>query len=109
MSFDAEFIIGMEVKMPTNFTTTLIAASIAIASSTVSAFAGPLQDRVDAGETIRIGFANIPLWAYPDDSGKADGFTNDIAIQTLANMGLTNKAARRFREMSTVRSTFTLG
>jgi polar amino acid transport system substrate-binding protein len=49
-----------------------------------------LQDRIDAGETIRIGFANIPLWGYPNENGEADGFTNDIAIQTLASMGLTN-------------------
>ena len=89
-SSGAELIIGMEVKMPTKFTTTLLAASVALATSAFSALAGPLQDRVDAGETIRIGFANIPLWAYPDDSGQADGFTNDIAIQTLAKMGLTN-------------------
>ena len=76
--------------MPTKFTTTLIAASIAFASATVAALAGPLQDRIDAGETIRIGFANIPLWGFPDESGNADGFTNDIAIETLAKMGLTN-------------------
>ncbi|WP_298855094.1 transporter substrate-binding domain-containing protein [uncultured Ruegeria sp.] len=76
--------------MPTKFTTTLIGASIALVSTTVAAFAGPLQDRIDAGETIRIGFANIPLWGYPDEAGNADGFTNDIAIETLAKMGLTN-------------------
>jgi len=76
--------------MPTKFTTTLIAASIALASTTVAALAGPLQDRIDAGETIRIGFANIPLWGFPDEAGNADGFTNDIAIETLAKMGLTN-------------------
>jgi polar amino acid transport system substrate-binding protein len=80
----------MEVKMPIKFKTTLIAASIALASTTIAVFAGPLQDRIDAGETIRIGFANIPLWGFPDEAGKADGFTNDIAIATLAKMGLTN-------------------
>jgi len=69
---------------------TLIAASLAFAVTATSVWAGPLQDRIDAGETIRIGFANIPLWGYPDENGNADGFTNDIAIQTLARMGLTN-------------------
>jgi len=76
--------------MPTKFTKTLIAAGFALATTAVSATAGPLQDRIDAGETIRIGFANIPLWGYPDEDGNADGFTNDIAIETLAKMGLTN-------------------
>ena len=72
---------------------TLFASGIALIATATTALAGPLQDRIDAGETIRIGFANIPLWAYPDDDGNADGFTNDIAIQTLAKMGLTNVEA----------------
>lgn len=71
-------------------TKTLLAAGIAIAATATTVLAGPLQDRIDAGETIRIGFANIPLWGYPNENGEADGFTNDIAIQTLASMGLTN-------------------
>ena len=72
------------------FTKTLLAAGIAIAASAATVLAGPLQDRIDAGETIRIGFANIPLWGYPNENGEADGFTNDIATQVLASMGLTN-------------------
>ena len=76
--------------MPGKITTTLIAASIAIASTTMRTFAGPLQDRIDAGETIRIGFSNIPPWGYPDENGDADGFTNDIAMGILEKMGLTN-------------------
>ncbi len=83
-------IIGMEVKMPNKFTKTVITAGFALAASAVATFAGPLQDRIDAGETIRIGFANIPLWGFPDEDGNADGFTNDIAIETLKKMGLTN-------------------
>jgi polar amino acid transport system substrate-binding protein len=72
------------------FTKMLLTAGIAIAASATTVLAGPLQDRIDAGETIRIGFANIPLWGYPNENGEADGFTNDIAIQVLASMGLTN-------------------
>ncbi|WP_299881515.1 transporter substrate-binding domain-containing protein [uncultured Sulfitobacter sp.] len=72
---------------------TLIAGGIAVIATATAALAGPLQDRIDAGETIRIGFANIPLWGYPNEEGNADGFTNDIAIQTLAKMGLTNVEA----------------
>ena len=71
-------------------TKSLLAAGIAIAATATTVLAGPLQDRIDAGETIRIGFANIPLWGYPNENGEADGFTNDIAIQVLASMGLTN-------------------
>ena len=76
--------------MPTRLTKILIAASIAVVSSTTSVFAGPLQDRIDAGEPIRIGFSNIPPWGYPDENGDADGFTNDIAMGILEKMGLTN-------------------
>ncbi|MEP4195661.1 MAG: transporter substrate-binding domain-containing protein [Aliishimia sp.] len=73
-----------------NITKGLIATGFLMATTATSGFAGPLQDRIDAGETIRIGFANIPLWGYPNEAGDADGFTNDIAIEVLASMGLTN-------------------
>lgn len=76
--------------MPMNITKGLIATGFLMATTATSVFAGPLQDRIDAGETIRIGFANIPLWGYPNEAGDADGFTNDIAIEVLASMGLTN-------------------
>lgn len=76
--------------MSKRLTLKLLAASAVFAASSVSVSAGPLQDRIDAGETIRIGFANIPLWGFPDENGDADGFTNDIAIEVLASMGLTN-------------------
>jgi polar amino acid transport system substrate-binding protein len=76
--------------MPFKLTNIIIAASLTLAATTIAAVAGPLQDRIDAGETIRIGFANIPLWGFPDEAGNADGFTNDIAIETLKKMGLTN-------------------
>lgn len=71
-------------------TKSLLAAGIVIVATATTVLAGPLQDRIDAGETVRIGFANIPMWGYPNENGEADGFTNDIAIQVLASMGLTN-------------------
>jgi polar amino acid transport system substrate-binding protein len=73
-----------------NITKSFFAAGFALSVTATSVFAGPLQDRIDAGDTIRIGFANIPLWGFPDENGDADGFTNDIAIEVLASMGLTN-------------------
>ena len=76
--------------MLSKLTKTFIAAGLALASSTVMVVAGPLMDRIEAGKTIRIGFANIPLWGFPDKDGKADGFTNDIAIETLKKMGYDN-------------------
>lgn len=76
--------------MLNKLTSTIIVASLAFAGSTIMTIAGPLTDRIEAGETIRVGFANIPLWGYPDDDGNPDGFTNDIAIETLKKMGYTN-------------------
>ncbi len=76
--------------MSRNLTKKILAVGFALAATTFTANAGPLQDRIDEGETIRIGFANIPLWGFPDEDGNADGFTNDIAMDVLANMGLTN-------------------
>ncbi|NVO56625.1 transporter substrate-binding domain-containing protein [Rhodobacteraceae bacterium B1Z28] len=55
-----------------------------------SALAGPIEDRIAAGEPLRIGFANIPIWAYPGDDGQAEGFVNEIAVETLASMGYDN-------------------
>ncbi len=76
--------------MPNKLTRTFIAAGFALAATAFTAVAGPLMDRIEAGDPIRIGFANIPIWAYPAESGEADGFVNDIAIETLKSMGYTN-------------------
>lgn len=76
--------------MPIKLTRTFIATGFALAASALAAAAGPITDRIEAGETIRIGFANIPVYAYPAESGDADGFVNDIAIETLKSMGYTN-------------------
>lgn len=56
----------------------------------IGAFASPLQDRIDAGETIRLGFANEVPWAYPGEGNKPLGFANAIAIGTLKAMGYTD-------------------
>lgn len=76
--------------MTFNLLKILGATAVATFMGAMATFAGPLQDRIDAGETIRVGFSNIPPWGYPDENGKADGFTNDIAIGILEKMGLTN-------------------
>ncbi len=68
-------------------TKTIAAASFVLASSAISAVAGPLMDRIEAGEPIRIGFSNIPIWGFPDEDGNAKGFVNEIALGILAEMG----------------------
>lgn len=55
-----------------------------------AAQAGPLADRVAAGEPIRLGFAAAPPWAYAGEDGSAKGFVNDITIAVLERMGHTN-------------------
>ncbi|MGH1482098.1 MAG: transporter substrate-binding domain-containing protein [Geminicoccales bacterium] len=74
--------------MSLRLTRVIAAAGFVLAAA--SAMAGPIEDRIAAGEPLRIGFANIPIWAYPDDDGNADGFVNDIAVETLKAMGHTN-------------------
>lgn len=69
---------------------TLIAATLAMGVSAFAVSAGPLMDRIEAGETVRIGFANEIPFAYADDSGNAAGFVNVMTLGILANMGYTN-------------------
>ena len=69
---------------------TALFASVALGATTVAAFAGPLMDRIDAGETIRIGFANEIPFAYPGDDGSPKGFVNAEVLGVLAKMGYTN-------------------
>jgi polar amino acid transport system substrate-binding protein len=52
--------------------------------------AGPLMDRIEAGKTIRLGFANEIPWAYPGEGNKPLGFANAITIGALKEMGYEN-------------------
>ncbi len=76
--------------MTLKLTKRALVAGFAVLAGSLSAVAGPLTDRIEAGETIRIGFANIPIWAYPGESGKPEGFVNEIALGVLNKMGYTN-------------------
>jgi len=49
--------------------------------------AGDLMDRLNAGEPIRIGFANEVPWAYPGENNKPLGFANAHAVGVLKAMG----------------------
>lgn len=67
------------------------ALGAALAGATAfTATAGPLTDRIKAGETIRIGFANELPFAYPGPDGTPEGFVNAAVIGVLAEMGYTN-------------------
>lgn len=73
-----------------NFMKSAATAVAAVALSASAAFAGTLQDRIDAGETIRIGFANEVPWAYPGEGNTPLGFVNAHALGVLKEMGYDN-------------------
>ena len=54
------------------------------------AMAEDLLTRANAGEAVRIGFANEVPWAYPGDGDAPKGFVNSIALGVLDKMGITN-------------------
>lgn len=67
-----------------------MAAVMAVTFSASGALAGPLLDRIEAGESIRIGFANEPPFAYPGADGEPLGFVNAYTLGLLAEMGYDN-------------------
>ncbi|MBI1172624.1 ectoine/hydroxyectoine ABC transporter substrate-binding protein EhuB [bacterium] len=75
--------------MKRSLLTTTVAAGVVLGASAVAALAGPLMDRIKAGEPIRIGFANEVPFAYPGPDGKPMGFVNAEAIGVLTKMGYT--------------------
>lgn len=69
---------------------TTLAAAIAVGASAAAALAGPLMDRIAAGEPIRIGFANEVPFAYPGENGEPKGFVNAHTLGVLEKMGYTD-------------------
>lgn len=69
---------------------TLVAAAAALFATVTSALAGPLMDRIESGETIRIGFSNEVPWAYPGDNNTPLGFANVHTLGVLKAMGYDN-------------------
>jgi polar amino acid transport system substrate-binding protein len=72
------------------FLTTTAATAIAFGAATLAASAGPLMDRIEAGQPIRIGFANEIPFAYPGDDGSPQGFVNAHTLGVLEKMGHTD-------------------
>lgn len=65
----------------------MTAASLAIGLGLGAAQAGPLMDRIESGDPIRIGFANEVPWAYPGEDNEPLGFVNAYTIGVLKKMG----------------------
>ena len=76
--------------MKTSTLTTTALAGLFLGVSALAALGGPLEDRIAAGESIRIGFANEIPFAYPGEDGSPKGFVNAEVIGVLAKMGHTN-------------------
>ncbi|WP_157018178.1 transporter substrate-binding domain-containing protein [Mesorhizobium xinjiangense] len=69
----------------------MVAAGVAaLALGTLTANAGPLMDRIESGEPIRLGFANEVPWAYPGEGNKPLGFVNAYTVGLLNEMGYDN-------------------
>ncbi|MCB9958721.1 MAG: ectoine/hydroxyectoine ABC transporter substrate-binding protein EhuB [Rhodospirillaceae bacterium] len=67
-----------------------IAAIAVTALSSTAALADSITDRIAAGESIRIGFANEVPWAYPGEDNEPLGFVNAFALGVLDHMGIEN-------------------
>ncbi|MDA1132293.1 MAG: transporter substrate-binding domain-containing protein [Proteobacteria bacterium] len=67
-----------------------IAAALALGFWVPAAGAQELLARAEAGETIRIGFANEVPWAYPGENSEPLGFVNAYALGVLNAMGIEN-------------------
>lgn len=61
-------------------------AGIALSVSASEVFAGPLLDRIAAGQPVRLGFATTPPAAFPGPDGKPEGFLNAYVIAVLKKM-----------------------
>ncbi|MFN4129792.1 MAG: ectoine/hydroxyectoine ABC transporter substrate-binding protein EhuB [Paracoccaceae bacterium] len=76
--------------MTTSTLATTALAGLLLSISALAAAAGPIEDRIAAGQTIRIGFANEIPFAYPGEDGSPKGFVNAAVLGVLAKMGYTN-------------------
>lgn len=68
----------------------IFVATTTLAISASAAIAGPLMDRLEKNEPIRIGFANEVPWAFPGEDKQPRGFVNAYTIGVLKQMGYEN-------------------
>lgn len=68
----------------------IAAAGLALGMTATAASAQTLLEKAEAGEPVRIGFANEVPWAYPGEDSEPLGFVNEIALGVLEQMGITD-------------------
>jgi len=71
-------------------TTKRLLGAALIALAPTAALADSITDRLEAGEPIRIGFANEVPWAYPGEGNEPLGFVNAYSLGVLEEMGITD-------------------
>jgi polar amino acid transport system substrate-binding protein len=67
-----------------------VSTAALIAVGPLSASAQSLMEKAEAGEPVRIGFANEVPWAYPGEGNEPLGFVNAFALGVLDEMGIEN-------------------
>jgi polar amino acid transport system substrate-binding protein len=75
---------------PSRRTLLALVAGVATLAGAADVKAQDLMQKAEAGEPIRIGFANEIPFAYPGDDGSPKGFVNAITIGILSKMGYDN-------------------
>ncbi len=80
----------IKFRKKSNLASIVIFAVIVLSGMLSTASADSVYDRINAGKSIRIGFANEVPWAYPGENNKPLGFANTIAIGVLNSMGYEN-------------------
>jgi polar amino acid transport system substrate-binding protein len=76
-----------------SFRSCLVAVALTAGGGLAAADAGPLSERIAAGDPIRIGFSNEVPWAYPGANDQPKGFVNAYTLAVLKKMGHDNVEA----------------
>ncbi|MER9108695.1 ectoine/hydroxyectoine ABC transporter substrate-binding protein EhuB [Mesorhizobium sp. M0848] len=63
--------------------------ALPVASFATSASAQSLLEKIQNGETVRVGFSNEVPWAYPGENNEPLGFVNAMTIDMLKKLGTT--------------------
>ena len=69
---------------------TAVIGTVAALATAGIANAQDLLDRAQAGEPVRLGFANEVPWAYPGEGNEPLGFANAHTLGVLEEMGIEN-------------------
>ena len=72
----------------------LVATMVSV-SMLSNSYADALTDKVKAGETIRIGFANEVPWAYPGENNEPLGFVHVVVLGDLLHRPFSPERLRQ--------------